>query len=88
MPIRPYSEWKLRGDHFHTHILKRYPEYAFTWEAICPITNKLIEGYTEPTEEQMQYANYRNTTDDQYHPMDFRMWLREPYLMDNGKFAP
>ena len=87
MPIRPFSEWQQRGEHFHTHTLKQCLPYAFTWEAICPITNLWIEGYSKPSDEELHYKNFRETTHE-HHPMDFCIWIDEPYLKEDGKFAP
>lgn len=63
------------------------PRYAFTWEAICPITNRWIEGYTKPSDEELHYKNFRETTHE-HRPMNFRIWIQEPYLVENGKFGP
>jgi hypothetical protein len=87
MAIQNFSEYNPMSEGRYYRGWKQIPWYAHRWEAICPITNRWIEGYEQPTTEELNYRNYKDITSKQ-DLGNFRMWIDEPYLKDNGKFAP
>ncbi len=87
MPILNHKEYQPKIGNRYQHEWREMLPYAIAWEALCPIQNKLVEYARTPTVEERNYHYYRETTKE-HHPMNFRMWIQEPYLLDNNQFAP